>query len=185
MSNIKIEGNASGTGTLTIAAPNTNTDKTLTLPDGAGEILLSDGDGSGLTGISSLFYDGSTKLATTSTGVSITGDLSINGSDAVTATWSNAVSGYVIYNSGLTIQWGVYDNNGSTAEHTVYYPITFTTLYSVTGETHDTGTSLLGSSGNFTSTTSSSSGGGNTSYFKYKAGSGGDKWHWIAIGYKS
>lgn len=43
MSNVKIEGNASGTGTLTIAAPNTNTDRTLTLPDGAGEILLSDG----------------------------------------------------------------------------------------------------------------------------------------------
>jgi len=39
MSKIKIEGNASGTGTLTIAAPNTNTDRTLTLPDGAGEIL--------------------------------------------------------------------------------------------------------------------------------------------------
>jgi hypothetical protein len=51
MSKVKIEGNASGTGTLTIAAPNTNTDRTLTLPDGAGEILLSDGDGSSLTGV--------------------------------------------------------------------------------------------------------------------------------------
>ena len=39
MSKVKIEGNASGTGTLTISAPNTNTDRTLTLPDGAGEIL--------------------------------------------------------------------------------------------------------------------------------------------------
>ena len=52
MSKVKIQGNASGSGTLTIAAPNTNTDRTLTLPDGAGEILLSDGDGSQLTGIS-------------------------------------------------------------------------------------------------------------------------------------
>ena len=61
MSNIKIEGNASGTGTVTIAAPNTNTDRTLTLPDGAGEILTDaaigtsvlapNGDGSNLTGI--------------------------------------------------------------------------------------------------------------------------------------
>ena len=61
MSKVKIEGNASGTGTLTIAAPNTNTDRTLTLPDGAGEILTDaaigtsvlapDGDGSSLTGI--------------------------------------------------------------------------------------------------------------------------------------
>ena len=51
MSKVKIEGNASGTGTLTISAPNTNTDRTLTLPDGAGEILLANGDGSNLTGI--------------------------------------------------------------------------------------------------------------------------------------
>ena len=39
MSKIKLEGNASGTGTLTISAPSTNTDRSLTLPDGAGEIL--------------------------------------------------------------------------------------------------------------------------------------------------
>jgi len=51
MSKVKIEGNASGTGTLTISAPNTNTDRSLTLPDGAGEILLANGDGSGLTGV--------------------------------------------------------------------------------------------------------------------------------------
>jgi len=65
MSKVKIQGNASGTGTLTISAPNTNTDRTLTLPDGAGEILtdastLSSSnlsgalpaiDGSALTGI--------------------------------------------------------------------------------------------------------------------------------------
>ena len=66
MSKVKIEGNASGTGTLTISAPNTNTDRSLTLPDGAGEILTSAStlsssnlsgalpaiDGSALTGIS-------------------------------------------------------------------------------------------------------------------------------------
>jgi hypothetical protein len=41
MSKVAITGNASGTGTLTIAAPNTNTDYTLTLPQGTGEIALS------------------------------------------------------------------------------------------------------------------------------------------------
>jgi hypothetical protein len=51
MSKVKIEGNASGTGTLTIAAPNTNTDRTLTLPDGAGELLTTTGDGSQLNGV--------------------------------------------------------------------------------------------------------------------------------------
>jgi len=39
MSLVKISGNASGTGTLTIAAPNTNTDRTLTLPDNTGTII--------------------------------------------------------------------------------------------------------------------------------------------------
>jgi hypothetical protein len=38
MSLVKVSGNASGTGTLTIAAPNTNSDYTLTLPDAAGEM---------------------------------------------------------------------------------------------------------------------------------------------------
>jgi len=52
MSKVKIKGNASGTGVLTIEAPNTNTDRTITLPDGTGTLLNSDGDGSSLTGIS-------------------------------------------------------------------------------------------------------------------------------------
>lgn len=39
MSKVSVQGNASGTGTLTIAAPNTNTDRTLTLPDETGTIL--------------------------------------------------------------------------------------------------------------------------------------------------
>lgn len=39
MSKVKIQGNASGTGTFTIQAPNSNSDRVLSLPDGAGEIL--------------------------------------------------------------------------------------------------------------------------------------------------
>lgn len=45
MSKVKITGNASGTGTLTIAAPNTNTDRTLTLPDAAGSFVTADSSG--------------------------------------------------------------------------------------------------------------------------------------------
>ena len=41
MSKIALSPNASGTGTLTIAAPNTNTDRTLTLPDAAGTVFVS------------------------------------------------------------------------------------------------------------------------------------------------
>ncbi len=50
MSLVKISGNASGTGTLTIAAPNTNTDRTLTLPDATGTVQVSGNAISGTTG---------------------------------------------------------------------------------------------------------------------------------------
>lgn len=53
MSKISLTPNASGTGTFTIASPNSNTSRTLTLPDADGALLTADGDGSGLTGIAS------------------------------------------------------------------------------------------------------------------------------------
>lgn len=39
MSSVKVQGNASGTGVFTVAAPNSNTDRTLTLPDNTGTVL--------------------------------------------------------------------------------------------------------------------------------------------------
>lgn len=39
MSQVKVSGNASGTGVFTIAAPNSNTDRTLTLPNNTGTFL--------------------------------------------------------------------------------------------------------------------------------------------------
>jgi hypothetical protein len=50
MSKIALSGNLSGTGTLTFAAPNTNTDRTLDLPDAAGTIQVSGNPISGTTG---------------------------------------------------------------------------------------------------------------------------------------
>lgn len=41
MSKVAIQGNASGTGVFTLASPNSNTDRTLTLPDEAGTIITS------------------------------------------------------------------------------------------------------------------------------------------------
>jgi hypothetical protein len=42
MSQVKIQGNASGTGIFTVAAPNSNTDRTLTLPDSTGTIATAE-----------------------------------------------------------------------------------------------------------------------------------------------
>jgi hypothetical protein len=41
MSKVSLAGNASGTGIFTIASPNSNTDRTLTLPDSTGTLLNS------------------------------------------------------------------------------------------------------------------------------------------------
>jgi len=43
MSKVAISGNASGTGTFTIQAPNSNTDRVLSLPDEAGTVLTNSG----------------------------------------------------------------------------------------------------------------------------------------------
>jgi hypothetical protein len=40
MSKVSLSGNASGTGTFTIASPNSNTDRTLTLPDATGTLQV-------------------------------------------------------------------------------------------------------------------------------------------------
>ena len=39
MAKVKIQGHASGTGILTVTAPNTSTDRTITLPDTTGTLL--------------------------------------------------------------------------------------------------------------------------------------------------
>ena len=43
MSSIKLESNASGTGIFTIASPNSNTNRTLTLPDSTGTVVVTSG----------------------------------------------------------------------------------------------------------------------------------------------
>lgn len=51
MSKVAIQGNASGTGTFTIASPDSDNNNTLTLPDEAGTVLTSASNLAGLTGI--------------------------------------------------------------------------------------------------------------------------------------
>lgn len=49
MSKVALSGNASGTGTFTIASPNSNTDRTLSLPDASGTVQVSGNPISGTT----------------------------------------------------------------------------------------------------------------------------------------
>ena len=48
MSKIKLTGHASGSGVLTVTAPNTSTDRTITLPDSTGTLATTDDNGSQL-----------------------------------------------------------------------------------------------------------------------------------------
>jgi len=68
MSKVKIEGNASGTGTLTIAAPNTDTDSTLNLPDGAGDLIYQDSSGNVTYTAPLAFTDGTERMRIDSSG---------------------------------------------------------------------------------------------------------------------
>ena len=63
MSKITLSGNASGTGTLTLASPNTDTDRTLTLPDNTGTVITT---GSTFAGTGPAFFaNGATSASLT------------------------------------------------------------------------------------------------------------------------
>ena len=75
MSKVSLAGNASGTGIFTIASPNSNTDRTLTLPDNTGTLVTNTSGSvsqsmlaSGVAGTGPAFsaYLGSTQSITTS-----------------------------------------------------------------------------------------------------------------------
>lgn len=75
MSKIALSPSSSGTGTLTIAAPNTSTDRTLTLPDATGTILTTATAGVPVNGPAfSAYKSGSNQSLTGNTYTKITFD---------------------------------------------------------------------------------------------------------------
>ena len=142
MSKVKIQGNASGTGTLTISAPNTNVDRSLTLPDGAGEILTSSStlsssnlsgalpalDGSALTGISQTVKQYVRGQTTTNLALSTTTYTSIGLSATITP--SSTSSKILIF---LSLQYqltqakgvgiGIYDGSNWVHLSNTYYEL--------------------------------------------------------------
>jgi hypothetical protein len=65
MSSIKLESNASGTGVFTIASPNSNTNRTLSIPDGTGSIVVN--------GVNSSLVSGTAVASTSGTSIDFTG----------------------------------------------------------------------------------------------------------------
>ena len=70
MSQVRVSGNASGTGIFTVAAPNSNTNRTLTLPDNTGTLISSATAGTVLQVVNNT---STTQVNTTSTSFVTTG----------------------------------------------------------------------------------------------------------------
>ena len=104
MSLVKVQGNASGTGIFTVAAPNSNTDRTLTLPDATGTIQVSGNAISGTTGSFSgdLSFNSGYGSAAVAYGCRAwvnfngTGTVAIRGSGNVTSITDNATGDYTV-----------------------------------------------------------------------------------------
>jgi hypothetical protein len=96
MSLVAISGNASGTGTLTIAAPNTNSNRTLELPDESGTLLSTGSTGTAWTAYTPTITSGSGSFTT----VSATGKYKVFGKTCwftvdITITTAGTAGGFI------------------------------------------------------------------------------------------
>ena len=128
MSKVAISGNASGTGTLTIAAPNTNSNSTLNLPDGSGTFTVN--------GVNSNIVSSTAQASTSGTSIDFTGipswvkritvmfsGVSTNGSSLLLVRLGT--SGGIVttgYDSTASCGAGVAQYNSSTTGFIITYP---------------------------------------------------------------
>ena len=113
MSKIKIAGHASGSGTLTIQAPDTSSSRTITLPDATGTLLNSDGSAASLTAIPAANITGTLPAIDGSslTGIAGRRNIIINGDMKVSqrgTSWAAITSG--VYSLD---RWLFYHNLGA------------------------------------------------------------------------
>jgi hypothetical protein len=98
MSKIALSGNASGTGTFTFAAPGTNTDRTLTLPDATGTVLTDQSTVSATQITGALNATGSAPIFACRAWVNFNGQgtVAIRASGNVSSITDNGVGDYTI-----------------------------------------------------------------------------------------
>lgn len=167
MSKVSLAGNASGTGIFTIASPNSNTDRTLTLPDATGTLLSSGSAASFPSGtiIQTQYYQSAIYGAGTSTSttfvddgvsVSITPLLATSRFYVVCTTGSSVTSGYAYFRilenaSGTQLQefpWGNFSGspqqlNGFTMTGWYVPGNTTTRTFKLQGKTTSGGTRYI------------------------------------------
>lgn len=118
MSNITLSANAGGSGIFTIASPNSNTNRTLTLPDETGTFLTSGGAISGSTGsfTGNLSFNSGYGSAAVAYGCRAwvnfngTGTVAIRGSGNVSSITDNGTGDYTV-----NLTTAMPDTNGTVA----------------------------------------------------------------------
>lgn len=127
MSIVKIQGNASGTGEFTLASPNGNTNRTITLPDATGTLDRTNRAGNVLQVVQTVKTDTATITVTTSANADIPGmSVSITPSSAsnkilvmgqvLFSLVSSDISGLVLVRDSTLV--GVGDANGNRNRNT-------------------------------------------------------------------
>lgn len=90
MSNLVIKGNASGAGTVTVESPNTNSDRTITLPDSAGQIMVT----GNMPAFSAYGSSAQTVSSGTFTKVTLGAELFDTNNNFASSTFTPTVAGY-------------------------------------------------------------------------------------------
>jgi hypothetical protein len=103
MSLIAMQGGATGTGTVTLLAPVTNTDRTLTLPDATGTVLSTATAGVPVNGPAfSVYASATTSLAaSTFTKISFNTEVFDTNNNFASGTFTPTVAGYYQLNSAI------------------------------------------------------------------------------------
>jgi hypothetical protein len=117
LSIVKVQGNASGTGIFTVAAPNSNTDRTLTLPDNTGTILTTGTAGVPVNGPAFSAYNNSAQSISSGTFTKIQVnaeefDTNSNFDIATNYRFTPTVAGYYQINANVTNGGASFGSNG-------------------------------------------------------------------------
>lgn len=133
MSLVKVQGNASGTGIFTIAAPNSNTDTTFTLPTTSGTVLTNAGpftaSSSASNGAVTIDASNNVGVGTSSPGakLDVSGTIRSSGSNGIVTllngntsggmkigvyTAAGTANGYLAF-EGYSAEYGRFDSNGN------------------------------------------------------------------------